>query len=109
MNTLFRTILSCMIAGVGLLTAGAAYADGNAEAGAGKSAVCAGCHGPDGISVNPLWPNLAGQHAEYLDKQIKAFRDGSRVEPTMQPFVATLNDADAADLAAFFASRKACQ
>jgi cytochrome c553 len=90
------------------LAAPAAYAAGNAEAGAAKATVCAGCHGPNGISVNPLWPNLAGQHAEYLDKQIKAFRDGTRTEPTMQAFVTQLTDADAADLAAFFASRKAC-
>jgi len=98
-----------IIAAAGMLATAAAQADGNAEAGAGKAAVCAGCHGPNGISVNPLWPNLAGQHAEYLDKQIKAFRDGTRVEPTMQPFVANLSDADAADLAAFFASRNPCK
>ena len=92
-----------------LASTGAAHAAENAEAGAAKAAVCGGCHGPNGISVNPLWPNLAAQHAAYLSKQLAAFRDGSRVEPTMQAFVATLTDADIADIAAFFASRKACQ
>lgn len=79
------------------------------QAGAIKAAVCAGCHGPAGTSVNPMWPNLAGQHAAYLEKQIKAFRDRTRIDPTMQPFVAALSDRDVADIAAFFASRKACR
>jgi cytochrome c553 len=91
-----------------LASTAVAHAAENAAAGAAKAAVCGGCHGPNGISVNPLWPNLAGQQAGYLSKQMVAFRDGSRVEPTMQPFVATLTDADIADIAAFFASRNAC-
>ena len=87
----------------------AAIAHGDVDAGARKSAVCGGCHGASGVSVNALWPNLAGQHVQYLDKQIRSFRDGGRRDPTMQPFVATLTDADIADIAAFFASRSACR
>jgi len=94
---------------VALAATGLARAADNTDAGAAKSALCAGCHGPNGISVNPLWPNLAGQHPAYLEKQMRAFRDGSRIEPTMQPFVATLTDADIAEIAAFFASRTACK
>jgi len=86
-----------------------AFAATDAEVGAAKATVCSGCHGPDGISVNALWPNLAGQHVEYLEKQIKAFRDGTRVEPMMQPFVATLSDADVVEIATLYASRKACK
>lgn len=78
---------------------------GDAEAGRTKSATCAACHGPNGVSVNPLWPNLAGQKEAYLVKQIKAFRDGERTDPTMAPMVAPLTDADIDDLAAFFASQ----
>ena len=78
---------------------------GDAEAGKAKSATCAGCHGPTGVSVNPLWPNLAGQKEAYLVKQIKAFRDGVRTDPTMAPMVAPLTDTDIEDLAAFFASQ----
>lgn len=85
-----------------------AWAAGNAADGAAKAAVCAACHGPAGISSNPLWPNLAGQQAVYLANQIKAFRDGARQEPTMQPFVMSLTDQDADDLAAHFSGLKGC-
>ena len=83
-------------------------AEGNAANGAVKAALCATCHGANGISVNPLWPNLAGQQQVYLARQIRAFRDGERKEPTMTPFVGSLSDQDAEDLAAHFSGLKAC-
>ena len=85
-----------------------AQGGGDAAAGKSKAALCAACHGPVGISVNPLWPSLAGQQEAYLAKQIKEFRDGVRVEPTMQPFVQNLTDQDVADLAAYYASLSPC-
>jgi cytochrome c553 len=82
------------------------FADGNAEAGAAKSAVCAACHGQNGHSVNPLWPNLAGQHASYIVDQVKAIKNGEkRVNPTMQPIVASMADEDIKDIAAYYASQ----
>jgi cytochrome c553 len=78
---------------------------GDIAAGKAKSAICASCHGPNGHSVNPLWPNLAGQKEQYLIKQIKAFRDGTRKDPMMAPMVAALSDEDIANLAAFYASQ----
>jgi len=75
------------------------------EAGAGKSAVCVACHGMSGNSINPLWPNLAGQKASYIARQIKAFRDGGRSDPLMSPIVAGLSDADIADLAAYYSAQ----
>lgn len=89
------------------IVAGAAPVGSKVD-GAAKAAVCAACHGPKGISVNPLWPSLAGQQEAYLAKQIKAFRDGTRTEPTMQPFMQNLTDQDAADLAAYYASLSPC-
>jgi cytochrome c553 len=77
---------------------------GDAAAGKAKSATCAGCHGPAGISMNDMWPNLAGQKEGYLVAQIKAFRDGQRSNPMMAPMVAALSDEDIADLAAYYAS-----
>lgn len=94
----------------GILAASPATAQGtgNAEAGKAKAALCVACHGPNGISINPLWPSLAGQQPIYLAKQIRAFRDGERVEPTMQPFVASLTDQDVEDIAAYYASLSPC-
>ena len=79
---------------------------GDIEAGKAKSVVCAACHGPEGISSNPLWPNLAGQQEAYLVKQIKAFKTGERKDPSMAPMVAALTDEDIANLAAYYASLK---
>ena len=86
----------------------AAQASGDAAAGKAKATVCAACHGPAGVSVNPAWPSLAGQQPVYLARQIRLFRDGERVEPTMQPFVQNLSDQDVDDIAAYYASLSPC-
>lgn len=68
-----------------------------------KSMVCAACHGSAGVSPNPQWPNLAGQHAGYLKKQLQAYQDGhERVGVVMTPMVAGLTTQDMDDLASFF-------
>jgi len=77
------------------------------EAGKAKAAVCAGCHGVDGNSSNGTWPTLAGQHASYLAKQLREFKDGTRVDPTMQGMAALLSDEDIINVAAYFESQKA--
>ncbi|WP_367608093.1 cytochrome c [Legionella sp. W05-934-2] len=79
------------------------FALGNAEMGKEKSAVCAACHGQNGISANPLWPNLAGQHATYTLQQLQDYKDGkARNNPSMAGMVANLSPEDMADLAAFY-------
>lgn len=83
-----------------------AHAGGDPEAGKTKAVVCSACHGVDGNSINPLWPKLAGQHEAYLAKQIRAFRDGVRVDPTMAPMVSILKEEDIDDIAAYYASQK---
>ena len=88
-----------------LLLASTSAMAGDAAAGKAKSAICAACHGPTGHSMNPMWPNLAGQKEQYLAKQIKAFRDGTRKDPTMAPMVAGLSDDDIANLAAYFSAQ----
>ena len=80
---------------------------GDLGAGKNKSGVCQSCHGEDGISVNPLCPNLAGQFQKYLEKQILDFQSGRRVDPVMKGMAASLSEKqDAKDIAAYFASRK---
>ena len=78
----------------------------DAAAGKAKSAMCAACHGADGISSNEIWPNLAGQKRQYLINQITAFRDGKRIDPMMAPMVNSLSDADIVDLGEYFSSLK---
>ncbi|MDR4518018.1 MAG: cytochrome c4 [Nitrosomonas sp.] len=74
--------------------------------------VCAGCHGPDGNSIIPTFPSLAGQHAEYLLKQLVEFKaeEGKtavRHSDAMTPMVAALSKENMEDLAAFYAKQKA--
>ncbi|WP_421235236.1 c-type cytochrome [Aeromonas enteropelogenes] len=76
------------------------------EAGKAKAAVCAACHGIAGKASVPVYPHLAGQQEAYLLKQLKAFKDGSRKDPLMVPFMAPLTDADMENLAAYYASLK---
>ena len=81
-------------------------AAGDPEAGKSKAASCAACHGADGNSVNPEWPKLAGQHEDYLVKQLTFFKHGERDNDTMKGMSAGLSDRDRQDLAAFYASQK---
>lgn len=87
------------------LAAGNADAAGDAQAGQAKSAPCAACHGADGNSTNPEWPKLAGQHPKYVEKQLKDFKAGRRVNAMMTGMVAPLSENDMADLAAFYATK----
>ena len=72
--------------------------------GKSKSASCAGCHGSNGISSSQEFPNLAGQKQDYLLKQLKAFKSGARVNPTMSAMTAGLNKADMRNLSAYYSS-----
>ena len=76
------------------------------DAGKAKAALCAACHGPEGKASVPIYPNLAGQNAPYLVKQLKAFKEGKRQDPMMAPFMAALTEADMDNLAAYYASLK---
>lgn len=91
---------------IALCTSAAALADGSAEKGQAKSTPCVACHGVNGNSPNPQWPNLAGQHEPYVVKQLQAFKSGARKDPLMTPMAMGLSDEDVADLAAYFATQK---
>ncbi len=79
---------------------------GDAAAGKAKAATCIGCHGPDGVSFAPNYPNLKGQKAAYLVKQLKDFKTGKRSDPVMKGFAGMLSDADMENIAAYYASLK---
>lgn len=82
-------------------------ATGTVEAGQTKSTSCIACHGLNGNSVNPVWPSLAGQHQQYIVKQLKAFKNDERVDPLMTPMAKTLSDADMEDIGAYFSAQSA--
>lgn len=98
---------TCLL--LALAGATAAFANGDAAAGATKAATCLACHGANGSSTTPAWPNLAGQNAAYLRQQLKSFHDGMRKPmPTdtdamlMPPMALPLSDQDIADIAAYY-------
>ncbi|MFV0485780.1 MAG: c-type cytochrome [Vibrio fluvialis] len=96
-----------MMLGLTLLTGNAVA--GDAAAGKAKSAVCAACHGADGIAVIPGYPNLKGQNEQYIVTAIKAYKNKERnggLAPVMQAQASMLSDDDIANLAAYFASLK---
>ncbi len=78
--------------------------DGSADAGKTKAITCTACHGAEGNSVNPLWPNIAGQHAGYIAAQLDAFKSGARKDPLMAPQSMMLSETDIANLAVYFES-----
>jgi len=91
--------------GLSLLVSLPVLAIGDADAGQGKAAVCAACHGVDGNSVVPNWPKIAGQHSAYLQRQMALIKSGERPVPEMAGIVISLTDQDMADLAAYFSSQ----
>ena len=86
-----------------------ASARGNATVGAEKAATCAACHGKDGHSVDPNYPNLAGQHQSYLVKALSDYRAGRRTNAIMTGFAAQLSNQEIEDLAAWFSSQQGLQ
>lgn len=101
MNKALLTLAACALLG---LTAAAQAAD--ATAGQTKAAACGGCHGPDGNSMTPMNPSLAGQKEEYLVVAMMAYKNGGRNHPTMTAMLAASSEADVRDMAAFYASQK---
>jgi cytochrome c553 len=77
---------------------------GDAAAGQKKAIACIGCHGPEGASVNPIWPNLAGQHGGYLVSALQAYKSKTRPDPLMTEQTKALSKEDISDLAAYFTS-----
>ena len=64
--------------------------------------VCAACHGKQGISRAPVFPNLSGQKEAYLLKQLHDFKSGERASNNMSGVVKNLSEQDKQDVAAYF-------
>jgi len=94
-------------AAVALLLAATVAPAADPEAGRRKAQACAACHGPDGNATIPGTPSLAGQPVFFTHWQLIKYRDGRRKDPQMSPLAEKLDDADMADLAAFYAAQPA--
>jgi len=104
-----------LLAVAGLATAGFAFANSpaaptaKADPAKGKvlvEQVCAACHGADGNSVAAANPSLAGQHADYIVKQLTEFKSGARKNPIMMGMAAPLSPEDMKNVGAYFAEQK---
>lgn len=98
-----KNVLFSMVIGLGMMAQAHAFA-GDAQAGKTKAAACAACHGNNGMGSADIYPNIAGQHADYIVKQLKAFKEGDRKDALMSPMAANLSEQDMADLAAYFSA-----
>jgi cytochrome c553 len=80
---------------------------GKAVGAAPKAAqTCIACHGSEGVGILPEYPNLAGQHKDYLQTALKAYRSGQRKNAVMAGMAAPLTDADIRELAAYYSSQR---
>jgi cbb3-type cytochrome c oxidase subunit III len=115
-----KSLIKSNTARIALLIAGAALAlsahaaddkkvakPDTAKGSATFAQVCASCHGADGNSGSPANPKLAGQHPEYLVKQLQEFKSGKRNNAVMKGFASALSDDDMKGIAYWVADQKA--
>jgi len=92
----------CVLA---ISTVAGSASGGDAALGAQKAAVCGACHGMTGSSINPEWPNLAGQSEAYIVSQLQQFQQGKRSNPLMTPMAVALTESDMKDLGAHYSQQ----
>jgi cytochrome c553 len=114
-------IVTCLVATVLFVVVTTAYAaespdvvkqrigSGDPVAGKTQSALCQGCHGEFGLSLEDLIPNLAGQYAVYIAKQLRNFQSGARTHQIMSAMAQTINDTELTNIAAYFSSQNKMQ
>lgn len=106
MTTLIKGLVPALAVSILFFASQPAEAQrGDPVAGAEKAAACLGCHGPNGNSVNPEWPSLAGQSAAYTVEQLRRFRAQHRWNEIMMPLASILSDQDILDIAAYYESQ----
>lgn len=103
---MIKTLLTASISFLLISSSASVCAQGNANTGKATAATCAGCHGEDGNSTMPSFPKLAGQHKDYLVKQLQLFKSGLRQSPMMSALAASLDDQSTEDVSAFYAGNK---
>lgn len=83
-----------------------ARAEGDAERGQPLTALCMACHGPDGNSIAAAFPNIAGQNAQYLLKQMQDIKSNARSAPLMTGMLNAFNDQQLEDIAVYYSKQK---
>jgi cytochrome c553 len=106
-NAIALTLAALLGAPALAATAPAAAKPDLAKGQAISTQVCVACHTADGTRGSPANPILAGQHPEYLQKQLQEFKTGKRNNPIMKGFASALSDDDMRNVAAFYASKSA--
>jgi len=101
-RTLFLAVLALTFA------VGARAAEGDAQAGLNKAAMCQGCHGIQGyrVAFPEVYhvPRLGGQHPGYIVKALQGYKSGARSNATMRAIAAQLSEKDMADFAAYYST-----
>lgn len=104
MMKVLSKLLGILVGTLTVLFATSAFAGGDAQSGKEKVAVCAACHGTEGNSAAPIYPNLAGQGEKYLLKQLKDIKTGERPILEMTGMLMPYDEQGLADIAAYYAS-----
>jgi len=99
-----KPLFACALIAAAFVATPAFAAKGDLEAGKTKSLACQACHGVDGNSIDPMYPRIAGQYADYLARALHEYKDGKRKNVIMAGFATTLSDQDILDLSAYFAA-----
>ncbi len=107
---MLRAFITCGAAAIVLLLSGCAMLE-NKPQGSNPSAAaetayytCGGCHGPEGVRVEYMSPNIIGQKKGYLAAKLRDFRDSKRINPYMNGVVSGLSDQEINDLAAYYST-----
>lgn len=100
-----KKMMTYAVAGLLTMASLGAMAAGDPVAGKAKySGTCVSCHGANGISNVPMYPNLAGQKETYLVNALKGYQNGTRTDATMKAMAAGLSETDINNIAAYLAS-----
>lgn len=100
-----RTFIACtaiLVTGTSIT----AWAEASLERGKEKAAqVCAACHTVEGVSQNPMFPNIGGQYQDYMLHALQAYKSGARQNPIMLGIVSALSEQDMEDVTAYYAAQ----
>lgn len=97
-----KVIVTAMVLSAGLAAVPMPAAADDVRSGRVRASQCEGCHGRNGTSISPMYPNLAGQKELYLRKALRDYKTGARRDPQCASIARTLSDADIDDLARYF-------